>query len=143
MGHRTKTLGAPQRAEVIDQCAKELARALREEYITDPQGRRIRSKHVALREKDGEQLPLWADIRTADRGHMGLAFQQRRRQIFGDCHQLKADVDSYNENYNVGEQIQISFDFTNDLEEAEIANTIRRSSSPERPPPSSQSRVSA
>jgi len=30
--------------------------------------------------------------------NMKLAFQQRRMQILGDCKQLRADGDSYNEN---------------------------------------------
>jgi hypothetical protein len=51
---------------------------------------------------------------------MEHAFQQRRRAIVGDCKQLKNDADSYNENFNSGAAIQIIFDFTEDLEEAEI-----------------------
>jgi hypothetical protein len=56
---------------------------------------------------------------------MEIAFQQRRQQIVGDCRQLKADVDSYNENYNSGEAIQTVFDFTEDLEELEAFSTAR------------------
>jgi hypothetical protein len=108
------------RATVIDICAEHLARAMREEYIRDPQGRTVRAKHAARIERDGEQLVLWADIRTASQEHMTIAFQQRRRQIVGDCRQLKADVDSYNENRNLGEPIQMIFDFTFDLEELEL-----------------------
>jgi hypothetical protein len=108
------------RATMIDICADHLARAMREEYIKDPQGRTVRAKHAARIEKDGEQLVLWADIRTASREHMVVAFQQRRRQIVGDCRQLKADVDSYNDNRNPGEPIQMIFNFTFDLEELEL-----------------------
>ena len=93
---------------------------MREEYITDPQGRTVRAKHVARVERDGEQIPLWADIRTADRQHMEIAFQQRRQQIVGDCRQLKTDVDSYNENRNPGAAIQMVFDFTLDVAELEV-----------------------
>ena len=92
---------------------------MREEYVTDPQGRRVRAKHVAIVDRAGEQLPLWADILTATREHMQIAFQQRRQQIVGDCRQLKADVDSYNENYNDALPIQMVFDFTEDVEELE------------------------
>ena len=28
---------------------------------------------------------LWADVRTAPKRHMEIAFQQRRQQIVGDC----------------------------------------------------------
>ena len=106
-----------QKATVIDLCAEQLARAMREEYISDPQGRVVRSKHAAR--VAGEQTVLWADIRTASREHMVVALQQRRQQIVGDCRQLKADTDSYNENYNTGKPIQMVFDFRDDLVELE------------------------
>jgi len=110
---------APQRGALIDRCAEELARAMREEYITDPQGRKVRAKHAAKRETDGRQGIFWEDMRTASREHMEVAFQQRRQQVVGDCRQLKADLDSYNENFNAGEPLQMVFDFTNDLAEIE------------------------
>ncbi len=115
----------PQRDSLIRQCAEELAKALREEYMVDPQGRTVRAKHAARFDVDGEQQVLWADIRTADRKHMEIAFQQRRQQIVGDCHQLKLDVDSFNENANKG-VIQMVFDFTDDLADLEALEQRRR-----------------
>ncbi len=108
-------LWKPQKSEVINICAEQLARAMREEYIVDPQGRKVRAKHAARI----EQAVLWDDIRTASREHMQIAFQQRRQQIVGDCHQLKLDLDSYNENKNKSKPIQMIFDFTEDLIEIE------------------------
>jgi len=108
----------------MDQCAEQLSRAMREEYIQDPQGRMVRAKHAARVERDGEQLVLWDDIRTADRRHMEIAFKQRRHQIVGDCHQLKIDVDSYNDNGNTEAPIQLIFDFTDDLAELEALNPV-------------------
>ncbi|MCY4417931.1 MAG: hypothetical protein OXE87_16720 [Chloroflexi bacterium] len=102
---------------VIRRCAADLATAMREEYTTDPQGRSVRTKHAARLE--GEQAPLWADIHDASPDHMRVALQQRRQQIVGDCKQLKTDMDSYNDNYNTDRHIQLSFDFTRDLEELE------------------------
>ena len=98
---------------------------MREEYITDPQGRTVRAKHVARVERSGEQIALWADIRTANRQHMEIAFQQRRQQIVGDCRQLKADVDSYNENRNPGPPVQLVLDFTADVQEMEVIAELR------------------
>jgi len=109
----------PQASSIIGQCADHLTRAMREEYFTDPQGRRVRTKHLAVLNKDGEQLPLWADIRTAPRQHMEMAFQQRRSQIVGDCRHLKTDVDSYNDNACGGNPIRVIYNFTLDLEELE------------------------
>lgn len=108
-------------SDIINRCADDVAKAMREEYFTDPQGRMVRAKHVAKLSVNGEQMMLWDDIRTADRGFMAVAFQQRRQQIVGDCRQLKNDVDSYNENKNPGEPIQVVFDFTLDVLEAEAA----------------------
>lgn len=111
----------PHPSSIISQCAEHLGQALRDEYITDPQGRRVRANHVAKVLESGKQIPLWAHIQTASREHMQVSLQQRRQQIVGDCKQLKIDVDSYNENANSGTPIQIVFDFTVDLEEMEAA----------------------
>ena len=112
---------APQHGSMINQCAEELSRAMREDYITDAQGRTVRAKHAARIKEGGKQITLWADIRTAGHSHMERAFGQRRRQILGDCRQLKADVDSYNDNRCPTEPIQVVFDFTLDLAELEAA----------------------
>ena len=108
-------LWAPHPSSLVNQCAEDIAQAMREEYIVDPQGRKVRAKHAAR----VEQGVLWADIRTASRSHMEIAFKQRRRQILSDCSQLKDDVDSFNENRSSAQPIQMSFDFTKDLLELE------------------------
>lgn len=113
----------------INICAEQLARAMREEYIVDPQGRRVRAKHAARI----KQAVLWDDIRTASREHMQIALQQRRQQIVGDCHQLKLDVESYNENRNYDTPIQMVFDFTIDLIEMEMEKKPELAQSPTNP----------
>jgi hypothetical protein len=109
----------PAQDAVLRQFCDDMSRALREEYIRDPQGRRVRAKHAIRTE--GEQGVLWADIHTAPHEHMVVAFSQRRDQIVSDCAQLKADVDSYNQNQNSGESIQLRLDFTTDVREFELA----------------------
>lgn len=104
-------LWKPHRANVLSQCAKDFADALREEYFTDPQGRHVRKKHC-FREEQGM---LWVDIGDAEPEQMHNAFQYRRRLVLGDCHQLKTDVDSYNENNPHGATIQMCFNFEEDL----------------------------
>jgi hypothetical protein len=54
-----QNLWEPQRSTLLNRCAEEIARAMREEHITDPQGRRVRVKHVAMIGK------------TANRRHSG------------------------------------------------------------------------
>lgn len=106
---------SPQRIDLVKQCARQISQAMREEYITDPQGRSVRAKHC----RRVEQTTFWDDIRTADREHMEVSFTQRRHHIFGECRQLRTDVCSYNENVCQDDPIQMSFDFTRDLEEAD------------------------
>jgi hypothetical protein len=110
---------APGQDAILRQFCEEMSRALREEYIRDPQGRRVRAKHAVRGE--GETGYLWADIQTAPREHMLVAFDQRRDQIIADCAQLKADIESYNENQNDGDPIQLRLDFTKDVREYELA----------------------
>jgi len=110
---------------VVRQCADQIATAMREEFITDPQGRKVRLLHAAPYSKNGRQYLLWDDMRSASHKHMRLAFQQRRQQIVMDCNQLKMDVDSYNENYNKEKPIQMIFDFGLDLAELEIMSQIK------------------
>ncbi|MBN9434828.1 MAG: hypothetical protein J0I45_20555 [Bosea sp.] len=105
----------------VRKCAEDLASAMREEYTTDHNGRRVRLLHPATVYRNGEQMVLWDDIRTAPRKHMQLSFQQRRQGIVGDCRQLKTDVDSYNDAHPTEEPIQMIFDFAMDLAEIEAA----------------------
>jgi hypothetical protein len=106
------------RAPTIERVVRrELAQAMREEYITDPKGRRVRAKHPAKVMRNGEETMLWDDIRTATRGHMEIAFANRRNHIVGECRQVKTDVDSYNDTHPDERPIQMVLDFTQDVEE--------------------------
>jgi hypothetical protein len=63
-------LWAPHPRGLIEQCAHEIAAAMREEMFIDSQGRRVRKKHAIrdLRELPSgkqEQLVLWVDISDA------------------------------------------------------------------------------
>ena len=110
-------LWQPRPADVVNQCAKELARASRSEKFFDRQGRLVRAKHAVRRIRDGKQMSFWSDIRTAPRSHMAVSFGQRRNQIVGSCRGLKIDMDSYNDNHPIEPPFPMLFDFTDDLEE--------------------------
>lgn len=101
-------------------CAREISQAMREEYITDSKGRRVRAKHPAKANRNGEQMMLWDDIRTASRSHMEMSFQLRRNHIVAECKQVKSDVDSYNDAHSSEQPIQMIMDFTEDVEELEL-----------------------
>lgn len=108
------------RGAIIRRFAEEIAQIWRDQYMDDPQGRRVRVKHAARYTIDGVQTWLWDNMPTASHKHMELSFQNKRQQIVMDCHQLKLDVDSYNENFNKGRKIQMIFDFRDDLVEIDL-----------------------
>ncbi len=113
----------PPQKNLITQCALEIASAMRQEFFTDPQGRKVRRKH-AFREVrellDGthEQLFLWIDVKDAPSDQVEMAFQYGRKMISNDCKQLKTDVDSYNDNNPHGAYVEVDFNFAPDMEEA-------------------------
>ncbi len=118
-------LWEPQEKNIVGQLARDLSRAMREECYTDPQGRRVRTKHAARRVEDAlsddaqdavpTQKMLWHDIRTDDGDHIIMALQQRRMQIVGDCSHLKVDGDSFNDNHSSGKKIQRIFNLEDDM----------------------------
>ena len=121
---RKKRWEPPEKAQVKI-FKEEMARAAREDYYTDRQGREVRRKHAVVIKEGEKQLSLWADIATAPPEHIRLSLQQRRRGILGDVTQLKTDMDSYNENNNPAPEkpIQLSFNFDEDLAEAAHGST--------------------
>lgn len=121
-----KGIWAPHPRDILRQFTADMGKALREEFYTDPQGRRVRTKHpIRLEKKEkAEQLVLWNDIRTMSRNHMETSAQQRRHGIVADCNHLKTDVESFNDNRSPDNPIQISFDFRADLAELEAEREL-------------------
>lgn len=117
---RTKRWELPS-AAIRRRCADDVASAMREEYLTDKKGRRVRCLHPAPLLVGGQKEMFWDDIRTAPRAHMQMSFQHRRHGIVGDCRQMKVDVESYNDEHPSEEPIQIVFNFEMDLAELEAA----------------------
>lgn len=111
-----------QPSAIVKRCAEDMAEAMREEYYTDDNGRRVRLYHPARIKKQGELFTEWDDIRSASRSHMQMSFQQHRRKIVGECRQLKTDLDSYNDAHPDEQPMQVSFDFNMDLAELEAAS---------------------
>ena len=116
------------RPTVITMCARDISRALREDYYIDTKGRTVRARHSVRIIKEDEtgkrrQLTLWHDHREMPRGFAERSFKQRRMQIVGDCNQLKTDVDSYNDRHQDEKPIQLILDFTYDVAEGELGET--------------------
>jgi hypothetical protein len=118
-------LWTPKPSDVTARFAREMADALREEYRTDNAGRRYRAKIVA-RKITPTGLPLfeWGDIDDAPRAHVENGIALKRRQIVGDSHQLRLDVDHYNDAHPDEEQIALILDFTDDVAERLMAEGI-------------------
>ncbi|MCK4606363.1 MAG: hypothetical protein KAU35_03590 [candidate division Zixibacteria bacterium] len=130
----------PESSALRKLCKEKVRSALREQCFTDAQGRKVRGFHPVIREENGKQTSLWYPLLTASRDNMALSFQQRRKGIVGDCRKLKTDVDSFNDNNNEGEPIQLILDFTNDVLELELelAGATRKTFATELKPPSRQ-----
>ena len=117
-------LWEPKVSDIHSRFANDMAEALREEYRVDRKGRRYRAKLAVRTSKDGRQGTLWGDIDTSPRTHVEKGLGQKRRQIVGDCLQLRVDGDHYNDAHPEEEPIQLILDFTDDVAEALIAAGI-------------------
>lgn len=104
----------------LDKLAEDMSTALREEYRTDKYGRRYRVNHAVRVTKYGVQYTLWGAMDHSDRDFMERSYSQRRKQIVGDCLQLKTDADVYNDMNPNQEPIPILLNFTDDVEEVLI-----------------------
>lgn len=97
---------------------RKLARAMGNEYITDPQKREVRKFHPVRRTEDGRTWTVWAPLTTADPGHMRMSLQQHRQYILGNCRQHKLVFDSYNDNNKFQAKLPgFDYNFNPDLEE--------------------------
>jgi hypothetical protein len=106
------------RGMAISQCAERIGRAMGLEHVKDKKGRSIRRYYAARLRENGQLVMKWDDY-NAPRPFMEVGAANRRNQILGECRQLKTDMDSYSERHCPENPIQISFDFTVDLEELE------------------------
>lgn len=107
----------PSPSDARKKLAREMSRAAREDYTEDENGKPVRVRHAYRVTLGDEQLTFWVKVEDATRNQMHLSAQQRRRGILKDCEQLDRDVTHYNEKYNPGESIQLTFDFTEDMVE--------------------------
>ena len=114
------------KAPDVDPLAKlagDMADALRAECRVDSKGRRYRANHAVRVSQRGIQYTLWRNLDKAPREFMEKAFSQRRRQVVGDCLQLRTDVDVYNDHHHDNELIPLELDFTRDVEELQLGQS--------------------
>lgn len=117
-----------------DRLRRELARYLKTEYTTDPQGRHVRKHHAVVYYVETAQglqrRSRWYEIYHAAPEEMQAALQLRRRMAFQDVRQLSLDFESYNDNNVRGGVLEpMDFNFNEDLKESKMPTTY-----PEDPP---------
>ena len=112
-------LHKPNVKTIIDAIAADIAQFFREQYRVAPSGMHYRAMHAVKNKVGNKTAWLWADMDdpNAKREHFVRSFADRRRQIVGDCVQLKTDVDVYNEKNSTMPKIQMIMDFTEDVKE--------------------------
>jgi hypothetical protein len=124
--------------DIEQRLARELGAAMCQETYIDPQGNSVRVNYAAPGHgKDGQLEWAWDTAQHATRDFMQASLQDRRMKMVRMGKKLKADVDSYNRNYNTGEPLQLSLNITNDVAEIEEFERLSRNlvdpSAPEQP----------
>ena len=107
----------PRPQDVVKGLARDISKALRQEYIIDRRGRQVRAMHAVT----APQGTLWGHVETASMKHLRLSLQQRRRQMRADAVQLWIDKDYVNDIHPDEEPVQLSFNFENDVVESDFA----------------------
>jgi hypothetical protein len=103
---------------------REIARALRGQYIEDPQGREVRKNHPVLTGDGDNRKVIWVDIQKAKPEQMRLSLAWRRNGVLADCKQMALDFDSYNDNNVFGAKLPpLDCNFNPDIEEARLPTT--------------------
>jgi hypothetical protein len=107
---------------------RKLCRALRHQYITDPQGREVRANFSAVEEIETTEGPKrrskWYPIFKAPPEVARQAFSLERRQALANVAQMKLDFDSYNDNNDFGAQLEpLDLDFNKDIEEMSLPDS--------------------
>jgi hypothetical protein len=108
----------PRPLSIVKRCKQELVRALKDERITDPEGREVRANHC-IRWREGDTLfSRWVGIYEAKPGRMRTSLAQRLRQMEAQVHQHHTDWSSYNDHNIHGAQLGLfDYDFNKAVDE--------------------------
>jgi len=93
-----KKLLQPRPRNIINDLAKQLAIAARQDYITDEDGEPVRHRHAIRLKQRGKQLTFWFKMEDATPENMRLSAQARRRGTLADVLQIYRDIKYYNKN---------------------------------------------
>src|SRR5579872_2821732 len=115
----------PKETEPTEILRRKLCRALRHQYIVDPQNREVRANFACIEEVDTEDGPKrrsrFYPIFQAppDVARQSLALD--RKQALATVQQMKLDFDSYNDNNKFGATLDpLDLDFNKDIAEMSL-----------------------
>ena len=112
-----------ERPNILSLCKKEVTKVLRQQYIKDERGRKVRAK-LTTKEKQGEIR--WHDLRTIPHPKMRNSVGHRRKQAAHDVYQLKLQLEFYAEHHSDRPHIYLSYDFTEDMQEMDAERGVKQ-----------------
>jgi hypothetical protein len=106
---------------------RKLCRALRHQYIEDPQGREVRANFATVEEvstpEGPKRMSKFYPIFKAPPEVVRQALALDRRQALTTVQQMKLDFDSYNDNNEFGMTLPpLDLDFNKDIEEMGLSS---------------------
>jgi hypothetical protein len=118
-------LWVPKETDPREVLRRKLCRALRHQYLLDPQGREVRANYASVEEvmtHDGpKRRAQFYPIFKAPPEVARQALALDRRQALATVQQMKLDFDSYNDNNEFGATLPaLDLDFNKDIEEMSL-----------------------
>ena len=109
------------RPNIFGLCKKEVTNALRQQYITDHRGRKVRVK-LTTKVRQGEIR--WHDLRTVSHGKMRNSVAIRCKQAAHDMYQLKLQLEFYSDFHPERPEVHLSYDFAEDMREMDAERRV-------------------
>jgi hypothetical protein len=118
-------LWRPRDTDPREVLRRKLCRALRYQYITDPQGREVNANFHTTEEVDTadgpKRMSKWYPIFKSPPEIARQALALERRQVLSTAIQMKLNFDSYNDNNEFGAVLEpLDMDLNKDLEEMSL-----------------------
>jgi hypothetical protein len=109
----------PPPYSVVKQIARSMARASRDDYITDDNGEPVRRRMNFTEQRGDKQMAFWFKMEDATPEKMRLSAMRRRNGTLMDVLQLHRDIKYFNAKHNPGDPLLFDANFNPDIEERE------------------------
>lgn len=107
----------PPPYSIVKQIARVMARASRDDYITDDNGEPVRRRMNFTDQRGDKQMVFWFKMEDATPEKMRLSAMRRRNGTLMDVLQLHRDITYFNSRHNPGEPLLFDANFNPDIEE--------------------------